>query len=201
MNPGVFMAFLFLGGKSMSSIKKIVYSAMCLALSVVLPLAFHSIPDAGSILLPMHLPVLLCGLICGWPYGLACGALAPVLSSIITGMPPFAYLPAMVCELAVYGLVSGLLNRYVRTGKFFGDIYISLVSAMLAGRIVGGILNALIFSVGKYSMPIWITGYFVTSLPGIIILLVLIPVIVFALEKAKLIEVKYPQPEKISVTA
>jgi hypothetical protein len=185
----------------MSSIKRTVYAAMCLALSVVLPLAFHSIPNAGSVLLPMHLPVLLCGLVCGWPYGLACGALAPVLSSVITGMPPIAYVPAMVCELAVYGLVSGLLNRYVRTGKLFGDIYISLVSAMLAGRVVGGILNALIFSVGKYSMPVWVTGYFVTALPGIIILLVLVPVIVFALEKAKLIEIRYPRPENKSVAA
>lgn len=177
----------------MSKTKRTVYAAMCLALGVVLPLAFHSIPNAGSIFLPMHLPVLLCGFICGWPFGLACGVLTPVLSSLITGMPPMAYVPAMICELAVYGLASGLLMRYVRTGKIFADLYISLVAAMLAGRIVGGVLSALIFSAGKYSMDLWITGYFVTALPGIIILLVLIPFIVFALEKARLIEKRYPR--------
>lgn len=177
----------------MSKTKRTVYAAMCLALGVVLPLAFHSIPNSGSIFLPMHLPVLLCGLICGWPFGLACGVLTPVLSSLITGMPPMAYVPGMVCELAVYGLVSGLLLRYVRTGKTLADIYISLISAMLIGRVVYGILNALIFSAGNYSMQIWVAGAFITPWPGLIALLVLIPAIIIALEKAKLISKRYPK--------
>ncbi|HBN82057.1 MAG TPA: ECF transporter S component, partial [Ruminococcaceae bacterium] len=80
--------------------KKLTAAGMCIALGIVLPIAFHAIPNAGSILLPMHIPVLLCGLLCGWPYGLACGVLSPLLSSLLTGMPPAAYLPSMVCELA-----------------------------------------------------------------------------------------------------
>lgn len=81
-----------------SSTRRLVMAALCVALGVVLPMAFHSVPRGGSIFLPMHIPVLLCGLACGWPYGLACGVLAPLCSSLITGMPPAAYLPSMLCE-------------------------------------------------------------------------------------------------------
>ena len=97
-----------------SATRKLVMAAMCAALGVVLPQAFHMVPNAGSVLLPMHIPVLLCGLACGWPYGLACGILAPLLSSLLTGMPPAAYLPSMLCELAAYGLVSGLMSQFIR---------------------------------------------------------------------------------------
>lgn len=167
--------------------KQMVLAALCVALGVVLPLAFHSIPNAGSIFLPMHIPVLLCGLLCGWPYGFACGILAPLLSSLCTSMPPIAYLPSMLCELVTYGLVAGLLTQFVRTGKRMLDIYIQLVGAMIAGRIVYGVLNALIFSAGKYSFAIFVSGAFVTALPGIIIQLVLLPTIVLILEKAGII--------------
>lgn len=172
----------------MSKTKRLILASLCLALGVVLPIAFHSVANAGSIFLPMHIPVLLCGLICGWPYGLACGVLTPILSSLITGMPPMAYVPSMVCELAVYGLVSGLVFRYVRTGKKIVDIYIALISAMLLGRITFGVLNALIFRAGEYSLAVWATAAFVTALPGIIIQLAIIPVLVVALQKAKIIE-------------
>ncbi len=181
----------------MSQTKKIVYAGLCIALGVLLPIAFHSVPNAGSIFLPMHIPVLLCGLICGCPFGLACGILSPVLSSLITGMPPIGYLPGMLCELAVYGVMTGILLRSVRTKKLVADIYISLIGAMLAGRIVYGILNALIFNVGQYSMSIWLTSAFVTSLPGIIIQLIVIPVLVFVLERAKLIKSKYPVQQRL----
>lgn len=168
--------------------KKMVVTAMCIALGVVLPVAFHSIPNAGSVLLPMHIPVLLAGLLCGWPYGLACGLLAPILSSLTTGMPPMAYLPSMLFELAAYGLMAGLLTNFIHTGKRIADIYIQLVGAMLAGRIVYGVLNALIFSAGKYSFAIFLSGAFITALPGIVIQLALIPAIVAILEKAGVVE-------------
>lgn len=171
----------------MKNTKLLIYAAMFTALGVALPVAFHSIPNAGSIFLPMHIPVLLCGLICGWPYGLACGILTPFLSSLITGMPPAAYLPGMLCELAVYGAVSGLMNKYIHTGKPIADLYIQLIVAMLAGRAVAGILNSLIFMAGSYSLSIFITGAFVTALPGIVIQLVAIPAIVRLMETAKLI--------------
>ncbi len=172
----------------MSKTKRLILASLCLALGVVLPIAFHSVANAGSIFLPMHIPVLLCGLICGWPYGLACGVLTPILSSLITGMPPMAYVPSMVCELAVYGLVSGLIFKYVKTGKQIVNIYIALISAMLLGRITFGVLNALIFRAGEYSLAIWSTAAFVTALPGIIIQLIVIPVLIVALQEAKIIE-------------
>lgn len=63
--------------EKMSHIKKEVITAVCIALCVVLPMTFHTIPNAGKIFCPMHIPVLLCGLICGWPYGLLCGIAGP----------------------------------------------------------------------------------------------------------------------------
>jgi thiamine transporter ThiT len=176
-----------------SSTLSLVISSVCVALCVVLPIAFHAVPNAGSIFSPMHIPVLLCGLICGWPLGVACGLLGPLLSSLITGMPPQAYLPPMMVELAVYGLMTGLLMRFFRTGKTSVDLYISLVVSMLAGRVVAGLARALIFAPGKLTMAAWASSYFVTSLPGIAIQLVFIPAIVAALMKAKLISARYPK--------
>ncbi len=175
----------------MSVVKRSILCAVCIALCVVLPLAFHFIQSAGAILSPMHIPVLLCGLLCGWPFGLLCGIAGPLLSSLFTGMPPVAMLPAMMVELAVYGTVSGLLMKLVRTGKLFADIYISLIGAMLAGRVVAGVARALLFSPGAYSMSVWVASYFVTALPGIIMHLVLVPAIYFALEKAKVVPLRY----------
>ena len=162
---------------------KMVLSALFIAIGIVLPLAFHAIPNAGRIFLPMHISVLLCGLVCGIPYGLACGIITPLLSSLITGMPPAAMLPAMVCELAAYGVISAILMRYVRLKKVYVNVYISLIGAMLVGRVFYGILNALIFSAGSYSLQLWLGAAFVTALPGIAIQLVLIPAIVIALQK------------------
>ncbi|MFR1050514.1 MAG: ECF transporter S component [Oscillospiraceae bacterium] len=174
-----------------SSTRRLVMAALCVALGVVLPMAFHSVPRGGSIFLPMHIPVLLCGLSCGWPYGLACGVLAPLCSSLITGMPPAAYLPSMLCELAAYGLISGLLARFLHTGRRSVDLYLQLIGAMLIGRVVYGVMNALVFSAGEYSMAVFLSGAFVTALPGIVIQLVVLPPLVLLLEKARLLESPY----------
>lgn len=171
--------------------KKLVLAALLLAVGVVLPTATHSIPNAGGVLLPMHVPVLLCGLTCGWQYGLACGLLAPSLSHLITGMPPAPVLPAMVCELAAYGLISGLSVAFIHTGKRTADLYVQLLSAMLLGRAVYGAMNALVFRVGAYSMEIFLTAAFVTALPGILIQLALLPALVLALEKARILKSPY----------
>ena len=178
--------------KEMSVVKKSIITAVCLALCVVLPQAFHAIPNAGSTYLPMHIPVLLCGLICGWPFGLLCGLAGPALSTLFTGMPPVAYLPPMLVECAVYGLMAGLMMKVIRTGKIYIDLYASLIIAMLSGRIVAGLAKALIFAKGNITMGAWATSYFVTALPGILIQIVLIPTIVFALMKARLIPLRYP---------
>lgn len=177
---------------TMNSVKRTVLAALCVAFCVVLPIAFHSIPNAGSIFLPMHIPVLLCGLVCGWPYGLICGLMGPALSSILTSMPPAAMLPAMMVECAVYGAVSGLVLKFLRTGKLTADLYIALVAAMLAGRVVAGISKALIFSPG-ITMSAWIASSFVTALPGILVQLVAIPLLVSLLMKTRQIPERYKQ--------
>lgn len=174
----------------MTPMIKCAVTAVCMALCVVLPMALHAIPNAGTLFSPMHLPVLLCGMICGWPYGLACGLMGPMLSSFITSMPGIAYLPTMMVELAIYGLVTGLMMKLIHTGKLMADIYISLLTAMLTGRIVTGIARALIFAAGSYSWKAWTTGYFVSSFPGIVLQLILIPVLYLALLKAHLIPVR-----------
>ena len=177
----------------MNNLRKMIFTALLIALGIVLPMMVHTIPNAGSVLLPMHIPILICGMICGFPYGLAAGILTPLLSSMLTGMPPAAFLPSMVLELATYGLVSGILAHIVRTKSNLANIYITLIGSMLAGRIVYGILNALIFRAGEYSAQIWLTSAFVTALPGVIIQLILIPAIVVALQRARL--VRYYRPE------
>lgn len=181
--------------QKMSVAKKTTIAALCAALCVVLPMAFHVIPNAGTVLLPMHLPVLLCGLICGWHYGLICGILGTVLSSVLTGMPPAAFLPAMIVELGVYGSIAGLMTERVHTGRLFADLYISLITAMIAGRIIYGIANALIFAPGT-SLAAWATACFVTALPGITLQLIVLPTIVVALTKAGLIPSRYPAEKR-----
>ena len=176
--------------RSVTPVRRTVLAALCIALCVVLPIAFHSIPNAGSVILPMHIPVLLCGMICGWPYGFICGLLGPLVSSVLTGMPPAAYLPPMMVECATYGAATGLLLKFVRTRNLTADLYISLIGAMLLGRVVSGVAKALIFSPGM-AMGMWITSSFVTALPGIIIQLVLIPQIIRILMKAKYLPRRY----------
>ncbi len=179
--------------KKMSVVKKSIITAVCIALCYVVPLLFHGVQNAGRVFLPMHLPVFLCGLICGWQYGLLCGLAGPALSSLLTSMPPAAMLPSMMLELAVYGCVSGLMMRFIRTKNTYADLYISLIAALLCGRVVAGLLQALIFSKGAYSMTAWVSGYVVTSWPGTLIQLVLLPSVVFALMKAHLIPERYPK--------
>ena len=175
----------------MSMVKRAVITALCIALCVVLPMAFHAVKNAGNIISPMHIPVLLCGLICGWPFGLLCGIAGPVLSALFTGMPSMAFLPPMIIELAAYGLVAGFMMQMVHTKNTYADLYLSLVVAMIAGRIIAGFARGFIFTAGKYSLQAWAAGYFVTALPGIAIQLVLIPSLVFVLMKAHLIPVRY----------
>ena len=173
--------------KNSDRIKKTVITALCVALCIVLPMAFHAVKNAGTIFLPMHIPVLLCGLICVWQYGLVCGLIGPALSTLLTQMPPMAILPAMTAELAVYGAVTGLMMYAFKYKTTYLSLYVSLVTALIAGRVVSGILKALIFSAGSYSFSVWITASFVTCLPGLAIQLAIIPSLVKVLDKAKLL--------------
>lgn len=174
----------------LSNVKRLVLTAVCAALCVVLPMAFHAFPNGGSIFLPMHIPVLLCGLICSWPYGLVCGLLGPFLSSILTQMPPLAYLPSMMVECAVYGCVAGAMMKLVHTKKVYCDLYISMGTAMILGRFVAGVVKALILAPGTPVFA-WITTSLVEGIPGIVIQLALIPSIVYALMRARLLPQRY----------
>ena len=167
--------------QTMSTVKKSIITAVCIALCYVLPLLFHGIQGAGQIFCPMHIPVFLCGLVCGWQFGLLCGLAGPALSSALCGMPPVSILPSMMIELAVYGLIAGIMMRCVRTRHVYAD------------RVVNGLVNALIFARGSYSMATWVAGSVVKSWPGTVIQLVFIPSIVFALMKARLIPERYPK--------
>ena len=180
----------------MNNVKKAIISAIMIALCVVLPMAVHGIPKGGIILSPMHFPVLLAGLTCGPIYGLFVGIAGPVLSHLLTGMPPVPVLPGMVIELFFYGLSAGLLMKYLKTGRLVADLYISLVAAMLIGRIAGGLGKALIFARGSYSLAAWATGYFASTMPGMILQLILLPLIYITLEKANLIPARYPRLER-----
>lgn len=168
--------------------RRLTTASLCVALGILLPQLFHAIPNFGTVFSPMHLPVLICGLICGWKFGLLCGILTPALSSVLTGMPPAMILPGMVCELAVYGLVSGFIFFRANTGNRLVDIYLALIPSMLLGRLFAGLLNGLIFRAGNFTLQMFIAGYFVTSLPGILVQLVLIPALMLLLEKAKVIQ-------------
>lgn len=168
----------------MSQLKKLIVSGLLAAFGIILPQLLHAIPNAGAVLLPMHIPVLLCGLICGWQYGLACGVITPLLSYFITGMPPSAVLPGMLCELAVYGLVSGLVSRAFKPKNTAVAVYVPLVAAMFCGRATYGVLNALIFRAGAYSFATWISAAVITSWIGILIQLALIPAVMYSLKRA-----------------
>ncbi len=176
--------------QTLTPVKRMVLTAVCAALCLVVPMAFHAVPNAGTVFLPMHIPVLICGLVCGWPYGFLCGLIGPFLSSF-TGMPPMSVLPGMMVECAVYGAVAGLMMKFVRTGKLYLDLYICLPVAMLAGRVISGVVKAWILTPGGISMTAWATTSFVTGLPGIVIQLILIPAILGGLMRAHMIPQRY----------
>ena len=176
----------------MSNLKKSITTSMLIAFCVVLPMAFHTIPRAGSVLMPMHIPVLLAGLICGPLFGLVAGVSGPLLSHLMTGMPPAGVFPVMMIELGTYGLVAGAMSKMIHTRRISADLYISLIVAMLAGRIVAGIAMAVYFFDGTYAIGLWTTSYFVTSLPGIVIQVLFVPSVVIALERERVIPLRYP---------
>lgn len=177
----------------MSSVKKVCICSVCTALCYVLPLAFHAL-GLGFVFSPMHLPVLLCGLLCGWPYGAFCGVAGPVLSSVLSTMPSPAQLVHMVPELCVYGLAAGIGMKLIRTGKTVPDIYLSLLPAMLLGRMVGGAVQAVFYfsTARSYSAALWVSSYVVGTLPGAVLQLLVLPALVLVLTRARLIPARYP---------
>lgn len=160
-----------------SPAKKIVLSGLLVAVGVVLPSLIHlSGLPGGPVLLPMHLPVFLAGMLCGAPYGAIVGLILPSISFLITGMPAlFPMLPLMTVELLVYGFASGLLYQKLRC-----NVFVALIGSMLAGRAVNALALLFMANVLQLGVPpvASVITSVVTGLPGIVVQLVLIPVIV-----------------------
>ncbi len=169
------------------SARRLTLSAMLLAIGLLLPFLTGQIQGIGNMLCPMHLPVLLCGLVCGPAWGLAVGAVLPLLRSFLFGMPPLMpTAAAMAFELAAYGFFSGLLRG--KLPKTLPMLFVSLIGAMLLGRVVWGAASLVLygFAAKSFTWQIFVTSGFVNAIPGIILQLVVIPPVVTALEKAHL---------------
>ena len=170
-------------------LQNLVLSAMFLGLGLVLPFFTGQIPQIGNMLLPMHLPVILCGFICGWKYGLVVGAITPVLRSAVFGMPPmYPTAIAMAFELAAYGFLVGFLFRNARW-QCLKSLYRCLIISMLGGRVVWGIVMTVILGLGEngFTLTAFLTGAFLNAIPGIIVQLILVPAIMLALNKTHLV--------------
>lgn len=168
----------------MNQTKRITVMAMLLALGLVLPYALHGIPKGGMLFSPLHMPSLIGGLLLGPVEGAVVGVLCPVLNSMITGMPQGNTLVAMCFELHVYAIVTGIMMRVLKNQKDGIKIYASLMIAMLLGRVAGGIVQAFILGFSNYSLQMWATAYFVSTFPGIVMHLLVIPPVCMALKKA-----------------
>ncbi len=175
-----------------SQILRMVLSALFLALGLVLPFLTGQIQQFGSMLLPMHLPVLICGFVCGWPWGLVVGFVTPLLRSLLFGMPPM--IPSaltMTFELAAYGAFAGLLYEKLPARR--NSVYIALIGAMVLGRGVWGIASWAVYALLTEKTftiaAFWMSG-FANAWPGIVLQILLVPLIVLALERAKLIPIE-----------
>ena len=170
--------------KNNNYIKNLTRSAMFLALAFVLPFLTGQIPQVGSMLCPMHIPVLLCGYFCGGPWGLLVGFIAPVFRSLTLGMPPmFPTAFCMAFELATYGFIAGWLHNKLPNKKV--NVYVSLLGAMVIGRLVWGVIMfcCMGFDASKFGLNAFLAGAVLNAVPGIIVQIVLIPVLVITLGK------------------
>ncbi|WP_343249000.1 ECF transporter S component [Diplocloster hominis] len=169
------------------STRNLVFAGVFIALGIVLPFFTGQIPQIGSMLLPMHIPVLLCGFICGWPLGLIVGIVTPLLRSALFGMPPlFPTALAMAFELAAYGALSGLF--YWKLRKKVSTVYLSLILSMIGGRIVWGIVSMILSTIAGtlFTWQFFAGGAVLNAVPGIILQLVVIPPVVLALKRTHL---------------
>ena len=170
-----------------NNLKKLIFSALFLAIGFILPVLIGQIPTIGKVLLPMHIPVFLCAMICDWKYGMLIGFILPILRSLLFSVPvmyPTAI--AVAFEMATYGLITGLIFGLFKK-KSLASIYFSMISSMILGRIVRCIAEIVLLNL-KGNQFVWKTFASTTilsSLPGIIIQLILIPSVILALNNAK----------------
>lgn len=169
--------------------KKLVLSAMFLAIAMVLPSLFGGAQPILQRISPMHLPVMLCGFACGWPYGLAVGIISPLLRGTLFGVPPLVPTGlSMACELATYGFVTGFLYQFFSKKKYM--LYVELLIAMLAGRIVMGLVDIPLYGMAgkEYSLKIFLTMAFVNAVPALIFQIIVVPLLVMAFRKARFMD-------------
>lgn len=162
---------------------KLILAALFVALGILFPSLFHLF-GAGPVFLPMYIPVILAAFVCGPVLGALCGILTVLLSSIITGMPPMIpVMPIMMCELAIYGLITGMISQKTK------NIFAALIPGMIAGRLVNIAATYVVYSVISKSVVVsaLLTSLFVTAWPGLLLQIILIPVIIYAFKKVKLI--------------
>lgn len=170
-----------------SNVQRLAVSALLLALCLILPFVTGQIPEIGNMLCPMHIPVLLCGFLCGWQYGAVTGFIAPLLRSFLFASPPlFPQAVSMAFEILTYGAVSGLLSKKLPDKNIC--IYFNLIISMLSGRVVWGIVRFIIQGLGytEFSFNLFLAGAFSNAVPGIIIQLIVVPVVVIALKHSLL---------------
>ncbi len=171
-------------------INNIILAAMFLSIGFVLPMFTSQIKEIGDTLLPMHIPVMLCGLICGKKYGFCVGFILPLLRGFVFGMPPiYPNAVWMAIELLTYGFVIGFMYSRMKSKKLLG-VYISLFTAMIAGRLAWGISKAILlgFNHKLFTVSMFIAGGFIDAIPGIILQLVLIPAIMTILNKRRILK-------------
>lgn len=174
--------------KTRKSTQNLVVSAMLIAIGMVLPFFTGQIPQIGSMLLPLHIPVLVCGLVCGWQYGGMIGFVLPLFRYILFGMPPMPNCIAMAFELAAYGSIAGFLYEHSRW-KCIVALYRSLIAAMIGGRIIWGIVRILMIGVAgeAFTWQMFMAGAFFNAIPGIILQLVFIPALMIALDRTGIV--------------
>ena len=178
--------------KNHNKILKMVLAAFFLALAYVMPFLTGQIPEIGAMLCPMHLPVLLCGFICGPVWGATVGLVAPVMRSMLTGgFPPM--FPTAVCmafELATYGAVAGLMHRILPRKKPY--VYCSLLTAMLAGRLIWGVAMFICMGIkgGAFTFATFLAGAVTNAIPGILVQIILIPILVMVLDNPKILKLR-----------
>lgn len=170
-------------------VRSIVYAAVCLALCMVLPFITGSIPEIGKQFAPMHFPVFLCGFIAGPFWGGVVGLVAPILRSLVFSTPVlYPNAIRMAAELMIYGAAAGFFYRHLPKKPY--GIYLSLLSAQFFGRLAWGVAQYTLSLVDKnyeFYLEMIMAHTITNSLYGIAIQLLLIPPIVYAMQKARFI--------------
>lgn len=170
-----------------TDIRSYIFTLVFVFLDVLVPWIYHQFHLAGPTFLPMHIFILLAGLLFGWRAGLIIGFLTPLASYAISGMPVLQILPQIVVELSAYGLVAGILRE-----KFNLRAIWSLIGAMISGRLalclavlsIYLIVGEMYSPLGLEANPLIVVWSVIKQgWPGIVIQLVSIPIVIWLVGK------------------